>query len=143
MKWHKMKKVTGLILSAALMIGLCQPMEKAKAEDNLLAGTELLAHYEFQDGGKDSSGKNNHATIGSGVTVKDGVASLPGGGKSGSAYITLPEGMFDRQDTLTISMWLTRGKIGWRRFSLAVRTAATALLPIITILFLVKKITIP
>lgn len=106
MKWHKMKKVTGLILSAALMIGLCQPMEKAKAEDNLLAGTELLAHYEFQDGGKDSSGKNNHATIGSGVTVKDGVASLPGGGKSGSAYITLPEGMFDRQDTLTISMWL-------------------------------------
>lgn len=106
MKWHKIKKVTSFILSAALIMGLCQPMESAKAEDNLLAGTELLAHYEFQDGGKDSSGKNNNATIGSGVTVKDGVASLPGGDKSGSSYITLPEGMFDKQDTLTITMWL-------------------------------------
>lgn len=106
MKWHKIKKVTSFILSAALVMGLCQPMGSAKAEDNLLAGTELLAHYEFQDGGKDSSGNNNNATIGSGVTVKDGVASLPGGDKSGSQYITLPEGMFDKQDTLTITMWL-------------------------------------
>lgn len=106
MKWHKIKKVTSFILSAALVMGLCQPMGSVKAEDNLLAGTELLAHYEFQDGGKDSSGNNNNATIGSGVTVKDGVASLPGGDKSGSQYITLPEGMFDKQDTLTITMWL-------------------------------------
>lgn len=106
MKWHKIKKAAALILSAALIMGLCQPMENAKAEDNLLAGTELLAHYEFQDGGKDSSGNNNNATIGNGVTVKDGVASLPGGDKDASAYITLPEGMFDKQDTLTISMWL-------------------------------------
>ena len=85
MKWHKIKKVTSFILSAALIMGLGQPMENAKAEENLLAGTELLAHYEFQDGGKDSSGQNNNATIGSGVTVKDGVASLPGGDKSGSS----------------------------------------------------------
>lgn len=106
MKWHKIKKVTSFILSAALVMGLCQPMGSVKAEDNLLAGTELLVHYEFQDGGKDSSGNNNNATIGSGVTVKDGVASLPGGDKSGSQYITLPEGMFDKQDTLTITMWL-------------------------------------
>ena len=89
MKWRKIKKITSLILSAALMMGLCMPIESVKAEDDLLAGTELLAHYEFQDGGKDSSGKNNHATVGSGVTVKDGVASLPGGDKNGSAYITL------------------------------------------------------
>ncbi len=106
MKWRKIKKVTSLILSAALLMGLCQPMECIKAEDNLLAGLELLAHYEFTDGGKDSSGNNNHANIGSGVTVNDGIASLPGGDKNGSSYITLPEGMFDRQDTLTISTWL-------------------------------------
>ena len=38
MKWRKIKKVTSLILSAALLMGLCQPMECIKAEDNLLAG---------------------------------------------------------------------------------------------------------
>lgn len=106
MKVHKVKRLMGLVLSAALLVGMCQPMGSVKAEDDLLAGTELLAHYEFQDGGKDSSGNNNNAVIGSGVTVKDGVASLPGGDKDSSSYITLPEGMFDKQDTLTISMWL-------------------------------------
>lgn len=44
--------------------------------------------------------------IGDGVTVENGVASLPGGDKDSTAFITLPEGMFDNQDTLTISMWL-------------------------------------
>lgn len=106
MKRHKIKKLMSLILIASLMLGLYQPMGSVQAEDDLLAGTELLAHYEFQDGGKDSSGNNNHAIIGSGVTVKDGVASLPGGTKDGSEYITLPEGMFDKQNTLTITMWL-------------------------------------
>lgn len=106
MKGRTIKKIASLVLSAALIMGLCQPTISVQAEDDLLAGTELLAHYEFQDGGKDSSGNNNHAVIGNGVTVRDGVASLPGGDKNGSGFITLPEGMFDNQDTLTISMWL-------------------------------------
>ena len=71
MKVCKVKRLMGLVLSAALLVGMCQPMGSVKAEDDLLAGTELLAHYEFQDGGKDSSGNNNNAEIGSGVTVKD------------------------------------------------------------------------
>lgn len=106
MKGRKIKKFLGLILTASLMLGMSHPVGNVQAEDNLLAGTQLLAHYEFNDGGKDSSGNNNHATIGNGVTVSNGVASLPGGTKDGSQYITLPEGMFDKQDTLTISMWL-------------------------------------
>lgn len=106
MKGRKLRKIASLILSAALIMGLCPSIESVKAEDDLLAGVELLAHYEFQDGGKDSSGNNNHAVIGSGVTVKDGVASLPGGDKDGSAFITLPQGMFDNQNTMTITMWL-------------------------------------
>ncbi len=126
MKGKKLKKVVSALLAVLLVAGLWQPIGAAQAQetepqaaeeaqqaaqpqaaqDGLLAGTELLAHYEFQDGGKDSSGNNNHAVIGSGVTVKDGVASLPGGTANGSAFITLPEGMFDKQDTLTISMWL-------------------------------------
>lgn len=112
MKGHKIKKIAGLVLTTALVMGLCYPIgntqagEGAQAEENLLAGTELLAHYEFQDGGKDSSGNHNDAAIGTGVTVSNGVASLPGGDKDSSAYITLPQGMFDNQDTMTIAMWL-------------------------------------
>ena len=110
MKGKKLKKVVSALLAVLLVAGLWQPMGAAQAQetepqaaeeahqapqpqaaqDGLLAGTELLAHYEFQDGGKDSSGNNNHAVIGSGVTVKDGVASLPGGTANGSAFITLP-----------------------------------------------------
>lgn len=112
MKGHRMKKMIGMVLTAALVLGLFHPIENVRAEestqagDDLLAGTELLAHYEFQDGGKDSSGNNNNAEIGTGVTVRDGVASLPGGDKDSSAFITLPQGMFDNQDTMTITMWL-------------------------------------
>lgn len=112
MKGRKIKKIAGLVLIAALVMGLYYPIgntqaeENAKAEGDLLAGIELLAHYEFQDGGRDSSGNNNDAVIGSGVTVSNGVASLPGGDKDSSAYITLPQGMFDNQDTMTIAMWL-------------------------------------
>ncbi|MEY8517717.1 alpha-L-arabinofuranosidase C-terminal domain-containing protein [Lachnospiraceae bacterium 29-84] len=108
MKGRKRNKAFSLILVLALLAGMLQPsgIGAVQAEENLLAGTELLAHYEFQDGGKDSSGKNNDAVIGNGVTVENGVASLPGGAADGSAYITLPEGMFDKQDTLTVSMWL-------------------------------------
>lgn len=107
MKWNR---AISVLLAAMLFVGLWQPAGMARAwaaqDEGLLAGTELLAHYEFTEGGKDSSGNNNNAVIGAGVTVKDGVASLPGGSANGSAFITLPEGMFDRQDTLTISMWL-------------------------------------
>lgn len=112
MKGHRMKKMIGMVLTAALILGLCYPVGNVRAEestqagDDLLTGTELLAHYEFQDGGKDSSGNNNNAEIGTGVTVRDGVASLPGGDKDSSAFITLPQGMFDNQDTMTITMWL-------------------------------------
>ena len=94
MKGHRMKKMIGMVLTAALVLGLFHPIENVRAEestqagDDLLAGTELLAHYEFQDGGKDSSGNNNNAEIGTGVTVRDGVASLPGGDKDSSAFIT-------------------------------------------------------
>ena len=100
------RKAVSLIMAAALLAG-CYPLAGyVKAADDLFADTDLLAHYEFKDGGKDSSGNGNDATIGAGVTVENGYASLPGGDKDSSAFITLPEGMFDNQDTLTISMWV-------------------------------------
>ena len=53
MKGHRMKKMIGMVLTAALILGLCHPVGNVRAEestqagDDLLAGTELLAHYEF------------------------------------------------------------------------------------------------
>ena len=104
-------KVTGklwsILLAAVMLCTLFAPAAvRAQAEGGTIENARMLAHYEFRNGGEDSSGNGNDAVIGEGVTVRDGTASLPGGESSGSAYITLPKGMFDQQDTLTISMWL-------------------------------------
>jgi len=75
----------------------------------------LLAHYDFSDSIDDGivsdvSGRGKDATVvGNGATVNtaDGYLTLPGGSStSGNAYVSLPTGMFDGQNTLTISTWL-------------------------------------
>jgi uncharacterized repeat protein (TIGR02543 family) len=76
-----------------------------------LTNADLLAWYEFKDTGTtvaDSSGNGNEATLlGTGGTIADGVLTLPGGANtSGAGYVQMPTGMFDGQDTLTISVWL-------------------------------------
>lgn len=105
-KMKKIKKLLSIFLAISLIVGLWQPLGNVKAEDNLLAGMELLAHYEFKEEGTDSSGKGNHATIGKNVTVKDGIASLPGGAANDSSFIELPGKIFENQNHLTITMWL-------------------------------------
>lgn len=78
---------------------------------------KLIAQYTFADlsgnvsnGTKveDISGNGNHATIcGDGASVTKGALRLPGGGNgSSAAYVQLPTGMFDAQETLTISVWM-------------------------------------
>lgn len=75
----------------------------------------LILNYEFKDAAgttvTDSSPMANHGTIkGIGATVGNGVLTLPGGNAgSTAAYIQLPTGMFDKQNTLTISIWLKNG----------------------------------
>jgi hypothetical protein len=56
----------------------------------------------------DDSGNGRDATIrGTGATVSGDVLSLPGGANaSGAGYVELPTGMFDGQDTLSVSLWL-------------------------------------
>ena len=108
MKRRRTKKTVSLLLVILLLAGVWQPAGSVhvSAAEESFAGAELLVHYEFMDGGKDSSGNGLDAVIGEGVTVENGVASLPGGAADGSGFITLPKGMFDGQDTLTISMWI-------------------------------------
>jgi GH43 family beta-xylosidase len=74
---------------------------------------EMLAHYEFTDTGNaavvvDSSGNGRHAALkGAGGTQAAGVLTLPGGNSgSGAGYAELPQGLFDGQDTLTVSAWV-------------------------------------
>ncbi len=57
---------------------------------------------------KDVSGKGNDGTIkGNGAVAGNGTLTLPGGSAgSSAAYVELPTGMFDGQDTLTISLWM-------------------------------------
>lgn len=75
----------------------------------------LVASYKFdaenvKDGVvKDLSGKDNNATIeGEGETYnEDGTLHLPGGAaNSAAAYVEIPGSVFEKQDTLTISIWL-------------------------------------
>ena len=73
---------------------------------------ELILNYDFSsvEGNivKDMSGKGNDGEIkGKGAAVENGTLTLPGGAAGSSAgYVQLPTGMFDNQDTLTISVWL-------------------------------------
>ena len=101
-----MKKACSILLTLSMLCSMQMPGAVSEARDTSLNDAPLLAHYEFENGGEDSSGNDNDAVIGEGVTVQDGTASLPGGTKDSPSYITLPTGMFDNQDELTISMWL-------------------------------------
>lgn len=79
----------------------------------LMSQSSLILNYQFKDDDgsttvMDSSPMGNHGSIkGTGATILNGVLTLPGGNAgSSAAYIQLPTGMFDMQNTLTISLWL-------------------------------------
>lgn len=77
-----------------------------------VVGPKLLARYDFSavagTSVPDVSGNGKAATIvGSGATVSGKDLMLPGGSStSGAAHVKLPAGMFDGQNTLTVSTWL-------------------------------------
>jgi len=76
---------------------------------------DLRIHYEFNELSVtdkstiiDSSGNGNNGILkGNGASIEEGVLTLPGGkGGSKAAFVEFPEGVFDNQNTLTISIWL-------------------------------------
>lgn len=114
----KMSKGISLLLAFTMVfLSLFQPAAAASVEENTgmksAAQENLLLHYNFQDevsGGiiTDVSGnENNGQLLGTGASVQEGVLTLPGGSAGGSAaYVELPRGMFDKQNTISISVWL-------------------------------------
>ncbi|HMR48673.1 MAG TPA: family 43 glycosylhydrolase [Arachnia sp.] len=92
----------------------------------------LLLHYDFGTPGSvtDASGNGNHGTLlGTGATVADGVLTLPGGAaNSGAGYVRLPDGIFNGQDTLTVSTWL-RNETGSGNYAAMFFGSATGTYP--------------
>ncbi len=104
----KLKKFTSLMLAAVMVIGSALP---ASAKETT-ADEDMLLHYDFSNVEgttvKDSSGKGHDGTIrGSGYQVSGNALTLPGGASgSTAAYVEIPAGTFDKQNTLTVSVWL-------------------------------------
>ncbi len=109
----KLKKCLSSFLALVLTAGIAIPAmpgtDRVHAADT---ESGLLLHYDFQNVSENmvpdvSGNQNDGKIIGNGAEVKDGVLTLPGGAAdSDAAYVELPEGMFDNQNTLTISLWL-------------------------------------
>lgn len=66
---------------------------------------QLLAHYPLIEDVKDVSGHEKHGETVGNITFAEGL-TLPGGTNSNTNYVKLPDGLFDHQDSLTISTWL-------------------------------------
>ncbi|WP_169747658.1 alpha-L-arabinofuranosidase C-terminal domain-containing protein [Demequina iriomotensis] len=105
---RRMPALLAATLIAALAIALQYPASTARAA----VSATLLAHYDFSATAgttvPDASGNGNDAVIlGAGASIDGDVLTLPGGASgSGAAYVEMPTGMFDGQDTLTINTWL-------------------------------------
>ncbi len=104
------KKFIALGLTAALGAGSILPVTAAEmtVEEKAGGSMAMLAHYPLQEDAEDISGNENNGQIHGSVTWEDGLV-LPGGRKtsdSSASYVTLPEGMLDKKDEVTISAWI-------------------------------------
>lgn len=65
----------------------------------------LLAHYPLFEDTKDISGNDQDGEVVGNVSFSDGL-TLAGGTNSNTNYVRLPDGLFDNQESITISTWL-------------------------------------
>ena len=104
------KKTIALGLSFAMIVGstafaqTAQTMEPAPEAETVA----MLAHYPLQENANDISGNAKNGTVHGSVTWTDGLV-LPGGKNTradDASYVTLPQGLFDNKDNVTISVWI-------------------------------------
>lgn len=111
----KAKRVLSFALAFCVMATGVPATAFAQTEEKAVSG--LIAHYDFKELSdnvpngttiKDVSGSNHDAVArGNKLTAKDSILAFPGGNYgSGAGYVELPRGLFDGQDTLTVSLWL-------------------------------------
>ncbi|WP_052737760.1 family 43 glycosylhydrolase [Bacillus sp. SA1-12] len=77
----------------------------AEEESTTEPDASLLAHYPLIEDVNDVSGNGKHGVAVGDITFTDGL-TLPGGMNSNTNYVKLPDGLFDQQDSVTISTWL-------------------------------------
>ena len=105
------KKSLAFVLAASMCVGGVLPAAAAPVKEEGMAKAEesaMLAHYPLQGDVQDISGNENHGSVHGNVSWTDGLV-LPGGTRtdaSNASYVTLPEGMFDGQDEVTVSVWI-------------------------------------
>lgn len=106
------KRCLAAILSIIMTVAML-PLSSATVA-NAAGEGNLLAEYKFEDSDitdktiADTSGNGYDAALeGTGAKIADGVLTLPGGAAgSSAAYVSIPGGVFENRDTLTISAWL-------------------------------------
>ena len=109
MKKGKIRRLLSITLLGTMLassVVQAAPLSDTAENENL----EYLAYYPLTEDVQDHSGNEtaqNAELKGTGAAFKDGALYLPGGAANSSAgYVELPQGMFDGQNTLTISVWL-------------------------------------
>ena len=112
MKRRRKRRLTALILIAGMLLGLAPPdgFSHVRASGEFDPDESLLAHYPLETDVKDVSGNGKDASItdgASGVDFSGDALNLAGGARSTGNYVTLPDGLFDRQDTVTVSLWIS------------------------------------
>lgn len=106
-------------------------MPDVKAEEVFQADQELIAHYPLETDALDASGHEYHGEVlGEGVTFTGDSLNLPGGKSDSTDYVALPQGIFDHQDQLTISMWIKNNDTKGNYAAFFFGTKARGVLPV-------------
>ena len=111
MKRKKLAKGISIAAALCMTVGSVSAgsIPEAHAAETVYAAENLIAWYPLSDDTKDASGNGYDAAVmegASGVAFRNESLVLEGGAKYNNNYVKLPDGMFDGQDTLTLSMWI-------------------------------------
>jgi hypothetical protein len=99
------KRISVISLALLMMFSSWFNIIPALSNHVHAADFNYLAHYPLIDDVADISGNEKHGVAVGNITYNDGL-TLPGGTNSSTNYVQLPDGMFDNQDSVTISVWL-------------------------------------
>ncbi|UJF31414.1 family 43 glycosylhydrolase [Paenibacillus hexagrammi] len=114
-----MKRFSALVLAGIMLLGYSPGGISAVKAAEVRSGSalaaaslattaesaNLLAHYPLLEDLKDTSGNGKDGEAVGNVTFSDGL-TLPGGTNSSTNYVKLPDGLFDNQNSVTISSWI-------------------------------------
>ena len=134
MKKHRKHRWLALLLTAGMLLGLVPDdgTQAVRAAGEFDAEENLLAHYPLETDVKDVSGNNKDAVItdrADGVDFEGDSLNLAGGDRNSKNYVTLPDGLFDGQDTVTVSLWINNNNTQGNYSAFFFGSVASGVLP--------------